>query len=244
MKKFKLTKKKTLAALCVALVLVLTVGTTLAYLSTVTDQKTNVFTFSENVRATLTEPNWDASQGLQLVPGKTVRKDPMITNTGDVDEYVAIRIKFQYGENKCRDSGCKDIDREGKNMSKSDLIRMLNLLEITWNSKWVLCDGTLKINNGIVTDATPEMIFYYNGTLKSGEISEPIFNSIRVKNQSDGIVEADMRWLQSIKVVDGEIVHEPSGIGSYHIKSEGAVIQSTSYSTPEGAKGDLISMFP
>ena len=82
-------KKITLAAIVLALILL--IGGMIAYF---TDEKTvtNVFTLG-SVEISLTEPGWDASNGLNITPGKTVAKDPTITNTGAMPAYVFAEVK-------------------------------------------------------------------------------------------------------------------------------------------------------
>lgn len=82
-------KKLTIAAIVLALVLL--IGGLIAYF---TDEKTtsNVFTLG-NVTITLTEPSWVAANGQNMSPGKTVAKDPTVTNTGSMPAYVFVEVK-------------------------------------------------------------------------------------------------------------------------------------------------------
>ena len=80
-------KKALLMVLSLVLVVALTIGGTLAYL-TDRDSKTNVFTVGD-VRIELNE---DFEQGSTLLPGKEVEKDVSITNTGKNDAYVWVKI--------------------------------------------------------------------------------------------------------------------------------------------------------
>lgn len=202
-----------------------------AYMSSVTKEVSNVFTPGDNIRARLSEPNWEEEEGEDLVPGKTVRKDPVITNTCAVSEYVAIRLTFQYADEAT--------------MSAADTLRLVNLLEISWNSSWVLGEGTYTADSsGKVTGITPTLVFYYNQILNAGEVSEPLFGSIRIKNEGDGLKEADLRWLQGIKIVDGETVEDSEGLGGFHIYIEGAAVQSLGYTDAVGASSALKALFP
>ncbi len=73
-------KKKILAAgLAVCMAAIMVTGMTLAYF-TDQDSKTNTFTVG-NVDITLSEPNW--VEDSQLMPGKTIPKDPTITVASD-----------------------------------------------------------------------------------------------------------------------------------------------------------------
>jgi len=225
-KRFIITLFSLLLMLCI------TAGTTLAWLSTSTGEQSNVFTGAEDIRARLSEPNWDEAKGLALVPGKTVNKDPMITNTGQTEEYVALRLTFLHEE-------------DGAALSQDDLLKLINLIEISWDSKWKLYDGVMTVNaSGEVTAITQPLIFYYDESLAAGKISDPIFSSIRVKTKSDGLTEAELRWLQGIKIEDGEVKEDPNGLGGFHLKIEGAAVQSVSFRDALEAAPVLKSLFP
>lgn len=97
----------------------------MAYLSTVSDKKENVFTGSKGIELTLTEPNWDGDtdgDGIRdkdtdndgnydpigktdaenYTPGITIAKDPMLQNTTDItkntekpSEWVALKVSYK-----------------------------------------------------------------------------------------------------------------------------------------------------
>lgn len=88
-------KKKILSvALAASLAAVAVVSSSLAYF-TDTDQKDNVFTVG-NVDITLTEPNWDADlNNKDLIPGKTIPKDPTITVDADSETaYTFMKVEL------------------------------------------------------------------------------------------------------------------------------------------------------
>lgn len=229
-------KKLVITLLSLALVLIVATGGTFAYLTTATREETNIFTGADNIRARLTEPNWEGEEALRMVPGKTVKKDPMITNTGLTDEYVAIRLTFQ--------------DGGGGGLDDADLLRLLNLVEIDWSSKWILCDGTMTVDSstGEVTAVHQQLVFYYDEALSPGQISDPIFSSIRVKDKvTDGegaITEDDLRWLQGVKIADGETADDPDGLGGFYIQVEGAAVQTVSLVNAASAANELKALFP
>jgi len=225
-------RKFVIPVLSVLFVLCVTVGSTFAILGGVIGERRNVFTPAENIRAILTEPNWDAAEGLKLVPGKIIRKDPMITNTGKTDEYVAIRLTF--------------LDKNDAPISNTNLVKLLNLLEITWSDQWTLCSGTLTTAAGKITAVTQPLVFYYQDILATANVSDPVFSSIRVKDKYDGsLTEADLRWLQGIFIDgDGNIIPDPGGVGNFSIKVEGAAVQAVGFANAADAANTLKSMFP
>ena len=173
-------RKKITAVLSVILVLAIAIGATLAYLATTTDSRDNMFTFAQNIRAKLGEPNWDPDDATNLTPGYEVKKDPMITNVSDngIDEYVAIQLTFQ--------NGAKGT------LTAAETVRLLNCLDITWNSDWSLKDGKLIRAGGSVQEATPKQVYVYNKVLAPGEVSAPVFSSVTIKSDID---DADYAWL-------------------------------------------------
>ena len=68
------------------LMFLLLVGSTMAFLVD-TDTKSNVFTFG-NVDVEISEPHWVPADGLNIIPGQTLLKDPKVTNTGSTNAYV------------------------------------------------------------------------------------------------------------------------------------------------------------
>lgn len=88
-------KKKILSvALAAALAATAIVGSSLAYF-TDQEEKTNEFTVG-NVDITLTEPNWDADlNNKDLIPGKTIPKDPTITVEADSETaYTFMKVQL------------------------------------------------------------------------------------------------------------------------------------------------------
>jgi len=223
--KYLKNKKTVIALLSLLLVLCITAASTAAYLNSITGEQRNVFTPSRNISARLQEPNWNEAEGLKLVPGKMVRKDPMIVNTCNIDEYVAIRLTFQ--------------DESGSQMSETDLKKLLDLLVIDWNSDWVLTSGTISTNPPV-----QPFVFYCKTILEPGKTTQPLFSSITVKDESDGLTEAQLRWLQGVKITNGNIVNDPDGIGKFQIKVEGAAVQAVGFENAAGAADTLKALFP
>jgi hypothetical protein len=217
-------KRMTLALLAAALVAAAALGATLAALGATTDQQENMFTPSENISAKLSEPNWDPDEGIRLVPGKRVPKDPMITNTSRVDEYVAIRLVF--------------LDSDGTPMDDTTLNELLRWLEIDWNTgagpgKWTLFEGeNVPSAPPAPPAATQPMAFYYNDALAPGQASEALFDSVRVKNEFDdpGLTEADLRFLE--------------GLGRFSVTIEGAAVQTAGFADAAAASETLYALFP
>ncbi len=179
----KTSKKKTMIGLSILLVAAIAIGATMAYLNAKTNTAENVFTFADNIRGKLLEPNWEPLT-TPLTPGAEVRKDPMIQNTSDngVDTYVALQLTFT--------------DGDGNTLSDEDTVRLLNMLEISWNTAdWALEDGTLTVASGAVTDATATQVYVYQSVLAPGAISNPVFSTVKIKAD---VSDADYAWLAAI----------------------------------------------
>lgn len=89
-------KKKIVSiALAAALAATAIVGSSLAYFTDTTEEKTNTFTVG-NVDITLTEPKWDADiNNKDLIPGKTIPKDPTITVAeGSEKAYTFMKVQM------------------------------------------------------------------------------------------------------------------------------------------------------
>ncbi|MDR0853453.1 MAG: hypothetical protein LBN34_03710 [Clostridiales Family XIII bacterium] len=198
------TKKKSILAL--ALVAVLLIGTTLAFLSTKTNDKTNVFTFG-NISAELEEPNWhepgdgsgEPPSGQNLTPGAEVKKDPQIKNTSPVDEYVAIKLTFQ--------------NAAGGTLSAGDFARLISLIDIKYNDAvadtglfedaipgYNLDTSGATWTNFNGTSSAPVQLFYYNDLVPGSEdptdsgldsTTVPLFDWVKIK----AITDDEYAWL-------------------------------------------------
>ncbi|MCL1797180.1 MAG: CalY family protein [Eggerthellaceae bacterium] len=168
-------KKKYIIALSAVLALTLAAGLTFAYLFTKTDELTNMFTFGDNIKAEISEPNWVPEDAENLTPGKVVDKDPQITNTSenDISEWVAIHLTFTDGKNAP--------------LGDADLARLLTLIEIDWNTAdWAIADAGM-------TDAV-EQVWVYKYELVPGDDTAPLFETVTIK---DSVTSDDLAWLKN-----------------------------------------------
>ncbi len=89
-------KKISIIAAVICLMIVMAVlGVSLAMLTHKTEQRANNFTFG-NVKIKLEETEWDklTSEDKTVYPGRTVKKDPKVTNTGNNDLYAYIEVNI------------------------------------------------------------------------------------------------------------------------------------------------------
>lgn len=147
-------KKKSLVSMLIALslVAVIMIGATLAYLTDTTDNVVNTFTIGK-VDIDLTEPSWNPDDAENLEPGAEVAKDPIVTNTGRNDGYVAITV-----------TGMEDMAKVG--------------FEADVNDGWILVDkdGTPVADwDGKLVDG---IYAYTKGALAPKEVSDPLFDKV------------------------------------------------------------------
>lgn len=222
--------KKTKIILSISLVAVLVIGATWAYMSTITNTATNVFTFEENITATLSEPEWDGGEDLNgngvpdaaenMVPGSSVAKDPQITNTSNIDEYVAIKLTFQNGA--------------GAELSEEDVTTLLGLITISYEGtnglntgQWELCDPT--------EEGAPVQTWYYNTLLEVAAVTDPIFDLLTINAD---ITNDEYAWLNGTLDVGGTL----TGISGFQIYVEGAAVQASVFGDAAEASTDLYTL--
>jgi len=165
-------KTRMTTILAIALVAVLAIGGSLAYLATLTQEIPNAFSFAENIKARLDEPNWDPDDAQNLIPGYEVRKDPMVTNVSnnEVDEFTAIRVSFTDGDGNLLSNTATNVDYVG---------RLLRILDISWNTTdWELLNSA--------DQGKAEQIWIYKNKLVPGETTPALFDSVTIKSVWDG----------------------------------------------------------
>lgn len=157
-------KKKSLASMLIALGLVgvIMIGATMAYLTDKTDDVVNTFTIGR-VNIDLTEPSWNPEDAEDLEPGAEIAKDPIVTNNGKNDAYVAVQVT---GMEAMRAAGFE------AGMADAD-----GNFTAGVNEGWVLVDE----NGNAVVDwdgSLVDGIYAYNAVLAKDEVTAPIFNTV------------------------------------------------------------------
>ncbi len=185
-------KKKSILTLVLSLVLVgaISVGATMAYMTSKTNEVTNTFTFG-NVKIGLSETNWDKADGgkeiaKNMYPGVTAPKNPVVTNTGVNDCWVRIKVT---GIDKLEALGFKVIGLPTDNA--------------TWTftaDKDATKDGTYTYNTKLAKDAKTLELFtsvslpaetkIVDGKLVVGETSTE-FNSTAANISKDIVIKAE-----------------------------------------------------
>jgi|GEM_PF-3866720 len=226
-----------LAVLAGALIVVLSIGGTLAYLTATTNTKNNVFTSTTDITATLTEPNWDstgASTATNMLPGTAAAKDPKITNTdpaGGESEYVAERITFQ----KAVDDGQGGVSYT--NMSVDEINNLLVGVAVysgtalpTAGGITIGSDWTASADNA-ATKA--QRLYYYNNALAAQATTSPLYDNVAIVsaagnttwNTGDTVTTANfMSWLS-----------KTCKSGKFQVTMDGCAVQVSNNGTAASA---------
>ena len=163
-----MNKKKTILA-AVVLLLVFVVGGAIAYF-TDTDEKTNTFTIG-SVDISLSEPNWVAANGQNVMPGQNIAKDPTITNDSTTNPaYVFAKVVIP---------------------CSSDTTPIEAFTLTTIGSGWnLMTNGTCTLNTDTNKYEATKIYNYGSNSamtsLAAGSSTTPVFSSVTVNNAIDG----------------------------------------------------------
>lgn len=192
-------KNKKLFATAVAAALVATVGigSTLAYLQDETGEKTNTFTIG-NVKIDLDEPEWNPDNGKDMIPGATVDKNPIVTNVGQTEAFIGVRVD---GMLEVVKNGflVKSDEYTGTLDALYDVDATTGELELdddsevfAWNPDYKLVDiegkevsqGTDNVlTYGELKEVSVEkdvLFFAYNTAIASGAQTESLFDEVKL----------------------------------------------------------------
>lgn len=165
----KTKKRNVIVAL--ALVALLAIGGTLAYLTATTNTKENTFTMGKGITGTTEEPKWDETgkkDAEKFTPGKVIAKDPQIKNTSDASTgpvYVAATIEYQI----------KNGDDSYSTVTYADLDKFINIKHGN-----PLTDGFNTDAKTGWTMAKDNTIAYYNTTLAAQDTTSTIFDAVEI----------------------------------------------------------------
>lgn len=150
-------KKKSLVLTMasVAAIAAIGVGATFAYF---TDSKetSNPFTLGD-IEIELTEPNWDEANGVNILPMQTVEKDPTVTNTGDNDAYIFVKVTVPTAE----------VMVEGDETASTQELFTLNNISSNWT---------------LISSNDSEYVYAYNEAVAPGDSTDALFESVTLVN--------------------------------------------------------------
>ena len=190
MKKLNLRK----VAIAGALIAILAVGSAVAFF-TDRDNKVNQFTVG-NISIQLQEPNWNADNGKNLTPNKTIKKDPQITNDGPNDAFVFLQVKVPVEDVKTaaadgslQAAKSQDLFAYTVNENWTEVSKESSADSTTYVYAYVGADGTMKtLAPGKTTNALFDSVTFLN--LVEGQIDEG--TKISVDVDAYGIQTTDL----------------------------------------------------
>lgn len=188
MNKKRLAKGLTAAAL----VGVLAIGSTLAYLSATTGTRSNAFTGANNITGQTTEKIWDSEKAEHYQPGDVLNKTPNVEiNAGSEVAKVALSVDYygnveSFTDNK--DGSVKDI--VGTKMSQTEFERYAKVNDYNVgaaNTQWTK----------IAESAKGAELYMYNSDIDATKAKEPVpatnlFNKVTVNAKLRTISEKEI----------------------------------------------------
>lgn len=220
------TKKIIIGAAALGLMGAMTLGGTMAYLTTKTDPKVNNFTFdSDAIKAVLVEPNWDgiigyngttaqydttkhadaeaaaadANLGMnvakKMIPGEVAPKNPIVKNTCDYDEWVALKVTYV---KTGTDTVLTDEEMDKVNAA---------MTQITYSGAWEYNSSASPSDSGTKGQSK---VYFYKTKLQAGGQTEALFTEIAVS------AEATNEQLKALE-----------DMGGFDIKIEGFATQGS-----------------
>lgn len=222
----KRKKVHVIGLLAICIVALLAVDGTIAYPQDITDPITNHFVAAaDGLKAELSEPAWQAAGATNLVPGSDIAKDPQITNTGDIDEWAAIKVTFCYGPEAGTNAG--------KPLLAADLAKVLAAVTIDWNTTdWSRFDDSLTGDTS--QDSALSQTFYYRTPVKAAatgpptpaDTTIPLFHKVTIKASN---TQAQMVELKTM--------------GGFQIYIEGSVVQYSGIATMDSSTAESVFSF-
>ena len=160
-------KKNTVKAVLLAGVLGLAAaGGVSAYLTDY-DGAANEFTVG-SVNIELQEPRWEPDKYTKIEPYTDIVKDPQIRNTGLNDAFVYLEISVPAAE----------VTAAAQDGSRTEQKRQ-ELFSFHADENWTVLDTKVSENSTVY-------VYAYNKILKPGEITVPVFESVRFLNITEG----------------------------------------------------------
>ena len=244
--------KKGMATTLVAIGLtaVLTLGSTLAYLSTVTETKTNTFSSSKNIHTKLDE-TFNPEEASSYRPGQAITKAPTLANDSESAEDIWVAASLEYTNG-------------AGNMSYEEFKQYAEIIDLDTTS-WIK----------IATGADGSDLYMFKTKLAKGETTDPaIFQKVQVntgikevaKNGKDGkiiytidenrkvvdiedntsIVDSKEYYVVGAdgkleKISAASIDDAVKGLPTFEIKVTGYAVQATDISEAQ-AKTELINL--
>lgn len=249
--KKKIDVKKTLRNIIVlALVAVISIVGTLAYLSTLSNQETNTFEGSKGIKVQLDEPNFDKEEAKKYTPGMPIPKNPILTNVSTDDtsatEWVAILVTYKYGmTDKTTYGNIKKIIEEIVYNDQTHVNSVpASSAAITSEDYWQLIDPNSN------EDTSKYVIYMYCRTLANRDSTTiALFDRVKIKGETELRTDSDIynSITNQLTLPNFEIKVQGAAIKNEYFQ-DGTTTPATKYSQlsttdQNQLKEDLIEVF-
>ena len=164
-------KKGLIISILVLTVLVsVTIGTTLAFL-TDSEEKVNHFTYG-SIDVELKEPEWDDldPEDKVVYPERSIPKDPFVTNTGTVDIYAYLEVHIPRAS----------VRTVGEDKTTIIPAKLQDLFTFVQSGDWT------KIEESVTATEHVLVFAYTKGLIAPGESSSPLFENVKFINMLEG----------------------------------------------------------
>lgn len=178
-----------------AAILPASAGLTNAFLQKPMNELNNVMT-PGNIDVLLTEPLWKKEDAADLLPGQTVSKNPTVTNTGDNDSWVFLRVDVPVKNIRLVDPATK------RKTEKMDT----ELLSFEADTSWELVSKTKD------TSAV-HYVYGFKKILKSGASTNALFSHVTIVNYLEGEIDPEEILTMPIEAVSIQASVESAGTG-------------------------------
>ncbi len=201
-----MNKKLITTVVAAALVAVVGIGSTLAYLQDETDGTTNTFTIGD-VKIDLDEPTWNPEKGNDMLPGATVAKNPIVTNVGQTEAFIGVRVDgMQEVTNQGflvrSDKAAANVTLDAKYDDDDNLIDTSEVF--AWNPAFTLVDKTgavvtagedavltvAELAKVVEANGDDVLFFAYNDPVKAGAQTQSLFGEVKLDTDVLGASKA------------------------------------------------------
>lgn len=248
-----------------ALIGVIAVGSTLAYLSSVTETKTNKFTGAGNIDATIDETNW--KEDVEYLPGEVKAKNPQITNSATSSTPIYTGVKIEFTDKDGNPISYTDFQENyGKlqiGTTKDDEGNIIGWQEGINTSAWEMADDKYgdkgifvyySANEGILAKGAQTDPAVFDGLKVNGAIKKVITSTTTdvypaikdetgklVADKANGSLETGTAVDQYQVIVDenGNVVENATGLPEFNVNVTGYGVQATD-STKDNYKDELL----
>ena len=183
----KYINRKSVLITSIALLLLVAVGTTLAYVFTQTDPVENTFNPSKVACAVMENSSATENVG-NIVNTGTTKSDVRIKNIGDTDAYIRVALVVNW------------MSADGTKV---------------WATSPTVNDYEITKADESVWTLGPDGYYYYNDSVAPGKMTEVIIEEVKLKDGVTGPVGTDgTQYYLSVEIVASAIQAEGMGVTS------------------------------